>query len=249
MKNKVLISIVVIMAVLSVGTMTGFILANQGDSALVAEAQTETEKRDVLVVSGEGKVSLTPDIAFINAGVETMMEDAAKAQQENARVMARIIAALKAAGIQEKDIQTTNYSVSVEYDWNVQPRKLIGYRVTNNVRVSMRQIDRVGGILTSLAEAGANHFYGITFGVENQAKAYEEALQKAIASAKSEAGVMAKAAGVTLGRPVAIQEGYAPITFPIADMGMARAEAAVATPIMEGQLEVHATVTIVYSIR
>jgi len=249
-KNKVLISVAVILAVLSVGALTGILLAGQGEQVVAAETQSESKEENLLVVSGVGRVSLKPDIAYINAGVETIMKDAREAQQENAKIMNRVIAALKASGVQDKDIQTANYNVFIEYDYSEQQRRLIGYRVSNNVRVAIRQIDRVGEILTELAEAGANQFHGITFGVEDQSDAYAEALEKAIAEAKTEAGIMAKAAGVQLGKPQSIHEGHAPVGIPFAqDLGMVRMEAAFQAPIMEGQLEVQATVTIVYEIK
>jgi len=250
MKNKVLISVVLILAILSIGTLTGILLSTQDEPLAAAAEQNEKTDDNILVVSGMGKVSLTPDIAHINAGVETIMEDAREAQDENAKIMNRIIAALKTMGIQDKDIQTSNYSVFVEYDFSGNQRRLIGYRVSNNVRIAIRNIDSVGEVLTAMAEAGANHFYGINFGVENQDAAYKEALKEAIEQAKDKALFIAKETGVKLGEPVAINEGQAAsgIQFGKA-MDMARLESAAAqVPIMEGELEVQASVTIVYAI-
>lgn len=250
MKNKVLISAVLILAVLSLGTLTGIMLSEQGEPVVAATGSEDKGDDNILVVSGNGRVSLTPDIAHINAGVETVMKDAREAQAENAEIMNRIIDALKTLGIQDKDIQTANYSVHVEYDFSGNQRRLIGYRVSNNVRIAFRQIDRVGEVLTKLAESGANQFYGVSFGVENSTDAYSEALKKAIAEAKAEAQLMAQQAGVKLGKPVEIHEGSAPqgIQFGKA-MDMARLESAAAqVPIMEGELEVQANVTIIYSI-
>lgn len=251
MKNKVIISVVLILAVLSLGTLTGILLSMQDKPLVAAAEQTEENDENILVVSGMGKISLTPDIAHINAGVETIMKDAREAQDENAKIMDRIIKALKDAGIQEKDIQTANYSVHVEYDYSGNERRLIGYRVFNNVRIAVRQIDRVGEILTKMAEAGANNFFGINFGVEDSEEAYNEALKKAIDEAKDKASFMATQAGVSLGKPVAIHEGQAPSGVPFGKgMDMARLESTAAQiPIMEGELEVQASVTIVFEIK
>lgn len=250
MKNKALISALVIMAVLSLGTLTGIVLSMQDEPVVVAAGSEENDDRNILVVSGNGRVSLKPDIAHINAGVETLMKDAREAQEENAKVMNRIIAALKTMGIQDKDIQTANYSVNVEYDFSDNQRRLLGYRVSNNVRIAFRQINRVGEVLTKLAEAGANQFYGVSFGVEDNKDAYLEALKKAIDEAKAEAKVMAEQAGVRLGKPVAIHEGSAPQGIQFGkQMDMIRMEAADAqVPIMGGELEVQADVTIIYEI-
>ena len=252
MKNKVLISVVLILAILSIGTLAGILLSIQDEPLVVVAEQGENTDENVLVVSGSGRVSLTPDIAYINAGVETLMKDAREAQDENAMIMDRIIKVLKDSGIQDKDIQTANFNVHVEYDYSDNQRRLIGYRVSNNVRIAVRQIDRVGEILTAMAEAGANHFFGINFGVENQKEAYNEALKKAIEEAKEKALLMAAQAGVSLGRPVAIHEGQVPQGVPFGKgmMDMARRESAAAqVPIMEGELEVQASVTIVYEIK
>jgi len=251
MKNKVLISGILILAVLTIGTLTGILLSTQGAPLVVAAEQDENKNENVLVVSGMGKVSLIPDIAYINAGVETIMKDAREAQDENAKIMDRIIKVLKDSGIQDKDIQTANFNVHVEYDYSGNQRRLVGYRVSNNVRIAVRQIDRVGEILTAMAEAGANHFFGINFGVENQKEAYNAALKKAIDEAKEKATLMAAQAGVSLGKPVAIHEGQSPQGVPFGNgmMDMARVEsAAMQVPIMEGELDIQAFVTIVYEI-
>lgn len=251
MKNKVLISAVLILAVLSLGTLTGMFLSMQDEPLVAAAEQNESKDENILVVSGIGRVSLTPDIAHINAGVETIMKDAREAQDENAKIMDRIIKALKDSGIQDKDIQTANYSVHVEYDYSGNQRRLVGYRVFNNVRIAVRQIDQVGEILSKLAEAGANNFHGITFGAQNQEEAYSEALKKAIDEAKEKALLMAAQAGVSLGNPVAIHEGQVPQGIQFGkgmDMTM-RESAAMQVPIMEGELEVQASVTIVYEIK
>jgi len=249
-KNKILISAVLILAVLSLGTFTGVILSTQNDTVSLAATGTNHEDQNTLTVSGIGSVSLRPDIAQINAGVETLLKDAAEAQAENAKVMNRVIAALRAAGIAERDIQTSNYSVNVEYDWSGEQRRLLGYRVSNNVRVTIRRTEQVGAILTKMSEAGANNIHGINFTVENQAGAYDEALKTAIDQAKAKAAMMASQAGVRLGTPIAIVESGAPaVQFAkTTDMAM-REQAAVQIPVMQGELEVQASVTIVFSIR
>jgi len=252
MNNKVLISVVLILAVLSLGTLTGIVLSTQDGPAVVAATGEDKSDNNILVVSGSGKVSLKPDVAHINAGVETIMKDAREAQQENSRIMNGIIASLKGMGIEDKDIQTANYSVHVEYDYSERERRLIGYRVSNNVRVTMRNIENVGAVLTAMAESGANNFHGITFGAENQDAAYDEALKKAIDDAKAKASLMAEQVGVDLGKPVAVNEGSAPsgIQYGQGMMDMARLEsAAVQVPIMEGELEVRANVTIAFEIK
>lgn len=249
MRNKIMVSLAVLLMVISVGMFSGMLFTRQGEPLALATDLDRTSGESTLVVSGLGRVNIKPDIAYINAGVETIMKDARQAQEENAKAMNRVMAALRAQGVQDKDMQTSHYSVSIEYDYSGEKRTKLGYRVANNIRVSIRQVQRVGEMLTALHKAGANNIHGVTFGVENQADAYATALEEAIKQAKAEAGIMAKHAGVTLGKPIAVYEGQAPQEIFSGRKDLAIAEQAGSTvPIMEGEFEVQATVTIVYGI-
>ncbi len=252
MKNKLLIAaIIVLVACLGVIVGAAFLAGTPVASAINSE--NSYAKDNILAASGTGKVTLKPDVAYINVGVDTFMKDARAAQQENTKAMEKVINKLKAMGIDEKDIQTSGYNVYPQYDYVNNKSVLGGYRVTNTVKVTVRDIDKVGDILSGVHEEGANYSYGIYFGLEDQESAYREALKKAFEQAKGRAEVMAKQAGVKLKDIAAIYEGSAPAEiYRYQGVGFESlqkaADAAWTVPIAEGEIEVNATVTLVYRI-
>ena len=225
--------------------MPGKALADNGVS-------TQTSKR-ILNVTGEGKVNATPDIAYVNLGVTTEHKDAAVALSNNTAAMDKIISAIKAAGVAAEDMQTTGYSIYPKYNYirETGESEIVGYTVNNSVRVTIRDISKVGKILDTASKNGANNSGGITFGLSDYDKYYNEALKKAVQSAKKKAEVLASAVGVSIGTPVNISEGanYNPgyITVRYAekemlDGGLAQAP----VPIQAGTFEVVANVSLVY---
>lgn len=209
------------------------------------------EKENTLTATGIGKVTVKPDVAYIQMGVMTMDKDAQKAQEDNKATMNKVIAKLKSMGIDEKDIQTTTYNIYPQYNYQNNKQTLEGYQVENIVKVTVRNIDKVGNILDAAAKEGINRSYGINFGVLDTDAVYKQALQKAIDNAKGKAEVMAKQAGVTLKKPVAIYEGSASENVSrqagmALDMMMANVNA---VPISSGELEIQANVVVVYQIQ
>lgn len=251
MKNRLLLVAIIVLVVclgLSVGTAffidTPVVNATNPENAYVED--------NILTASGIGKVTLKPDMAYINVGVETLAKDANAAQQENAKAMEKVINKLKAMGIDEKDIQTSSYQVYPQYNYVDNKSVLEGYRVTNTVKVTVRNVEKVGSILSGVHEEGANYSCGVYFGLRDQETAYREALKKAIDQAKGRAEVMAQHAGVKLKGITAIYEGSAPAEIYRGGLGLESMEKAADTawtvPIVEGEIEVNATVTLVYSI-
>jgi len=239
----------ILMLCLIIGTN---VASGQIESAQSVEANN-TE--NILTVTGVGKVNVKPDVAYIEMGVTTMDKDAQKAQESNKTTMNKVVAKLKSMGIEEKDIQTSTYNIYPEYSYQDNKQILEGYRVENIVRVTVRNIDKVGDILDAAAKEGINRSYGISFSVLDTDGVYKQALQKAIDNAKGKAEVMAKQAGVVLKKPIAIHEGSTPQTLynytrtgVIFDEKAAVAQAA-GVPISSGQLEIQANVTIVYQIQ
>lgn len=220
------------------------------------QAAADYEAENILTAGGVGKVNVKPDVAYVEMGVMTMNKDAQKAQEDNKTTMNKVITKLKSMGIDEKDIQTTTYNISPQYNYQNNKQTLEGYRVENVVRVTVRNIDKVGDILDAGAKEGINRSYGITFSVLDTDGVYKQALQKAIDNAKGKADVMAKQSGVTLKKPVAIYEGNAPqsiyqyqrtgISYDMAEKELA---AAAGIPISSGELEIQANVTVVYQIQ
>ncbi len=231
------------------------IVINGAASAKVETVQpiATFEKEDIITATGTGKVSIKPDVAYIQMGVMTINKDARKAQEDNKTTMNKVIEKLKSMGIDDKDIQTTSYEISPQYSYQDNKQILEGYQVENIVKVTVRDIDKVGDILDAAAREGINRSYGISFGVIDSDSVYKEALKKAIDNAKGKAEVMAEQAGVSLQKPVAIYEGTAPEKIyqrsGIAYDTIERASSVAAVPISSGELEIEANVVVVYQIQ
>lgn len=249
MSKKILVSIlsIVVIGVLLIAGATFFV----GDDNMVTSASSRDSRENVLVVYGEGEVTIKPDIAYINVGVETLEDDAKKAQDVNKATMTKVIAKLKSMGIDEKDIKTANYSVEQEIDYSNNKRRLLGYRVYNTVKITVREIDKVGEILNAAYSEGANNIYGISFDVADRSEIYRQALEKAIDDAKGKAEVMAKQAGVKIGKPVGIYEGHQQDIIYGRNAGMKQmmdmdTMEYSSVPMETGELEIRADVTVEY---
>jgi len=198
-------------------------------------------------VSGIGRASAAPDMARLTVGVESLQATASKAVGEVNTKQAAIIARLKALGVADKDIQTSNFSVSV--DRGNQPRPgtegPVNYRASNTASVIVRKLDSLGAIIDAVTEAGANTIYGVSLGLTDNTAMAAEARHKAVADARAKAEALAKAAGVKLGRLVSISEAGAASPAPV----FAAAEARTAGSAIEaGELTVSAQVSVVFAI-
>lgn len=202
-------------------------------------------------VTGEGKVSVVPDVANLSLGIEAQKETVAEAQQQAAEYMEAVMTVLDDYGIAEKDIKTQYFSIYPVRRWEKDKEILIGYRVSNMVRVKIREVDNTGVIIDAVAEAGGDYtkINSISFTVDDPTAYYEEVRQKAMADAKAKAGQLAKLAGVDLGKPTYISEGtvYLPVTRDYYGESAAPAPTPT-TPISPGETEVRLTVQVVYSI-
>lgn len=249
MSKKIIISILS-MALVGVLIVVGAVIL-KGEDTVVKSASEVENRENILAVYGEGKVSIKPDIAYINIGVETLDADAKKAQDTNRDTMNKVLTKLKSMGIEEKDIKTINYRVDQDIDYSNGKRKLLGYRVYNIARVTVRDMEKVGEILNAAYNEGANNIDGISFDVADRSEVYRQALEKAIDDAKSKAEVMAKQAGVKIGKPVGIYEGYQQDIIYRSYGGMKQAmdmdmEYSSAVPMETGELDIKANVTVEY---
>jgi uncharacterized protein YggE len=193
------------------------------------EVQSPPDGR--VIVTGEGSVSLTPDYAQIESGVTNRARTVKEASDTNSKLMGAITSALLESGIDQKDVQTSGFSVQPVYAPQ-EPRtepKLIGYSVSNHVRVKIRQIGNVGEILDRLVTAGVTDVGNISFLVSDPSKALDQARKAAIADARRKAEVYAEASGLRLGRVIWITEdsGFAPSV----PMQARAASAALAAPV------------------
>ena len=197
-------------------------------------------------VSGEGTINVVPDLATATGGVISEAKTPREAAAANAQGMNAVVAALKQAGIPEPDIRTARFSVSPIYAQRREGApQVTGYRVSNQVRVKIRDNSKVGDALDQLIAAGANSFAGLEFSVSEPGKLLDEARAAAFADAKRKAELYARAAGAQLGRAVAISESGASIPRPMTRFAAVAAAAAPSTPIAPGEdtLRVQVSVT------
>ena len=217
-------------------------------AALPAAAQPAEPERSI-TVSGAAEVEAAPDRARVSAGVETQAETAAEAMAANSAAMAQVFAALEAAGIERRDIQTSNLALGAVWDHSRddgQPPRIIGYQASNMVSVRVRDLAGLGGVIDAVTGAGANRLNGIGFELSDPEAAMTEAREQAVADARSRAETYARAAGVTLGPVLSIHEnGQQP---PQPFFARAASEAMDATPIAEGTVVMRAQVGMVFRI-
>lgn len=200
----------------------------------------------LLDVSATGRTSRVPDVATIRAGVVTQSPTAAAALADNSARMARVLAALKKAGVADRDVQTSNIGLQPQYRYVQNETPVItGYQATNNVAVRFRDIARAGAILDALAAQGANQIDGPNLSIDKPEAAQDEARIDAIAKARARAELYAKAAGLTVSRILSISESgdFAPNPPVVMLMSRARGEAS-DTKIAAGEQDVTMTVSV-----
>jgi len=200
----------------------------------------------ILDVGATGKTSRVPDIATIRAGVVTQSATAAQALADNAKRMAAVLAALKAAGVQPRDIATSNVSLQPQYRYeNNQPPAITGYQASNTVSIRFRDVARSGAVLDALVAQGANQIDGPNLSLDQPDAALDEARADAVKRARARAELYAKAAGLSVVRILSISEsgemtGPQP---PVVYMARAKAQSA-DTTIAPGETDVTATVSV-----
>lgn len=206
-----------------------------------------------LTVSAEGKVERAPDVADLSAGVVTQAKTASEAMRLNANKMTAVIAALKRAGLSDRDIQTSGLNLNPQYMYREnQPPLLTGYQVSNNVAVRVRDLDNMGRTIDALVGQGANQINGPSFRLDKPEPALDEARVAAMAKARQRAELYAKAAGLRVKRIMQISEGTA-VTPPPYPMPMVRAQAMAeakdaSTPIAAGEVEATVSVNVVFEL-
>ena len=225
--------------------------------SLALPALAENDR--VIQVSGSGVVSLAADTATLQIGVNTRKESVKEAQKENANLMAAVMEAIKKAGIEEKDIMTSQFNVFSSYEYSTsvlgKETRTPYYEVQNTVTVIIHDLSMVGAVLDAVMEAGANTTYGISFSSTQANEAYQKALTRAVEDAMIKAKVLSAAAGVELGELIRIDatknsNGYYRETYGITNSySYAEKMADAGTSITGGDLTVTADVVLEYAIR
>ena len=212
----------------------------------------------MLSLSAEGRSNKAPDLAVFSAGVSNQGKTAGEALSANSADMNKVIAALKRAGIADRDIQTSNLNLNPIYqpqrqlpDGTIEPAqpKIIGYQVNNTVNVRQRKLSEFGRVIDTLVEAGANQVNGPSFQMDEPDAATDEARLAAMKKARARAELYARAAGLRVVRILSISEsgGYVPGP-PVVFARMAADSAAAPSPVAAGEIQLNANVTVSFEL-
>ena len=225
-----------------------------GASTMTAHAQTVaghamTADGTLLSVSAQAQASRVPDVATISTGVVTQAVDGNTAMRQNAEQMAKVMAAIKAAGIADKDIQTSGINLSPQYRYveNEAP-KITGFQASNTVNVKVRDIAKLGKVLDALAANGSNQINGPTFEIDQPEPVYDEARLAALAKAKARAETYAKALGLRVRRIVSISEGGGGGFQPMPMMAMRAKSAEMDTQVSPGETTLSVNLDVVFEL-
>lgn len=204
----------------------------------------------LLNISSNAEASRVPDVATLSAGVVTQAADGNSAMRQNAQQMDKVLAAIKAAGIAERDVQTSGINLSPQYRYaeNEAP-KITGYQASNTVSLKVRDITRLGKVLDALAAEGANQINGPHFEIDQPEPVHDEARLAALEKAQARARTYAKALGLQVRRIVSISEGgggnFRPVMMRAAAAPMA---ADVSTPVSPGETTVSVNLDVVFEL-
>jgi len=258
MKRNLLLAISLALVLIMVG-----VVGCTGDFGFPESSQLPelTESGNIIInqqntgiwVTGEGVVSVVPDVAVLNLGVETQEKTVAEAEQQAAEAMAAVMAVLDEQGVAEKDIKTQYFSIYPVRSWQNDVETLVGYRVSNIVTVKIREIADTGSIIDAVTQAGGDYtrFNSISLTVDDPTDYYDEVREKAMEDAAGKAKQLAKLAKVDLGNPTYISESN--ISIPTSyDFYRGGAEMAPVpaptTSISPGETEIRLTVQVRYGI-
>lgn len=235
---------------LAIGAV-GYLALDMGVYTLWVLPKNETK---TIVVSAEGKAYAKPDVAIINLGVKTEAVKSEDAVNKNNEKMNAIIKAVKGLGVDEKDIQTTEYNLSPVYNYTeASGRVLTGYSLDQQITVKVRSFDKISSVLDAGTANGANNVGNLQVTVDNPDAVKAEARQNAIEKAKAKAAEMAKNSGLKIGKVVDVQESGdyypSPVMYNSAQDMMKATGSGVAPEIQAGQKEVSITVSLTYQVK
>lgn len=212
----------------------------------------EPRGRDTITIDGEGKVSGTPTLAEVSLGLYSEGQDVPKVQNDNNAKVNALIDAMKELGIAEADLQTNQYSISPKYDYTDGLQRVVGYTVSQSVSVKVRDLSRVGTVLSRAGQLGANQVNGLTFTIDDPSDLQQQARKEAIDDARAKAKELADAMGVRLVKVVTFSESSGtPGPYPLAYSAFEDkvASAPVVPDVQPGELDVVSHVSVTFEIR
>lgn len=246
-------SILIILSILVIG---GIALMAFNQRPVLAQDNNPNSQGNLvrtLTVDGTGSIILVPDMAYVNIGVNSEGEQVAEALRRNNELARQIANTLKAAGVEEKDIQTANFNVYPQqrYDNNGQVTGTY-FSVSNNLYVTVRNLSKLGELLDLVTQSGANNIYGIQFDIKDRRAVLDQARDLALADAKAKAADVAKVMDVTLTEVLHIntsQSNFNPIPYGMGAGDMTVRSNDSSVPVAAGQIEISFTATLVYGIK
>lgn len=209
-----------------------------------------TTKTDIFNVSGEGIVVVKPDMAMLSVGIQAKADTVKAAQDQINGIINKVADAIKKLRLDQKDIQTSNYSISPIYDYQTGTQRITGYSASSTLSIKVRKLDLINQVIDMAVANGANQVGGVSFEVDDRGKAEDEARQKAVLEAKKKAESAAKIAGFKLGKIVNYSESFGrePRPLPYA-VGSVIEGAKLETVVEPGSSEIKVTVTLSYEIQ
>ena len=227
-----------------------FLYGCGGTSGNIGGASTQ---QTGIWVTGEGKVEAAPDIVSVQLGIVAQEKTVGDAQARANAAMSQVMVALKDNGVENKDIQTRYFNIQkvTRWDNDTQQEITIGFSVTNQVIVKIRDVPKAGSIIDSVVQAGGDltRIDNVNFSIDDPIAYYDQAREKAVADARDKATRLATLAGVKLGKPNYISEyGTPSVQPPSPELSKATADSA-GTQISPGQLEITLSIQVVYAIR
>ena len=217
----------------------------------VAEPGTASPQGTLLSVSAEASAHRVPDVATLSTGVVTQAADANAAMRTNAQQMDKVMAAIRAAGIAERDVQTSGINLNPQYKYvENAPPSIVGYQASNTVNVKVRDLSKLGKVLDAFVEQGANQINGPSFEVDKPDEAYDEARVTALKKAQARAQTYADALGLKVRRIVSIGEGGASFPRPMPMLRAMAADAGFAkeTAISPGESTLSVNIEVVFEL-
>jgi uncharacterized protein YggE len=232
-----------------------FVFAKWGPA--INFSSTTQSKGEPFIVTGEGKVSVTPDVANITLGIQENGSSLKTVQNAVNTKSKTLTDAIKKLGVEEKDIKTSAYNVYPQYDYSSNVQRITGYQVSTNYIVTVKDFDKVNDIVVAATAAGANVVGSISFDLNESTKTEKmnEARVEAVKEAKAKAEGLAKAAGITLGRVINVSENQnqnivRPVYAEKLSIDSAGSGVPVAQPdIQPGQTELNVAVSLSYEVR
>lgn len=205
----------------------------------------------LISISAQGEASQAPDTANLSAGVVTEASDSNAAMKANAEQMETLMQAIKKAGIDDKDVQTSGISLNPRYDYQPnRERQLVGYQARNTVSITVHKLDELSKVIDALAAAGANQIHGPSFTIGEPEPLLAEAREKALKQAQARAKSYAESLGTEVLRIVSISEGsHGGMPRPMARMEMAAAKDSASTPIAPGESTVSVNMELVFELK